>query len=312
MIHLLRLNAVALLVLLAACSSTSIEPATDQLALWTKELRDQQPDGAVASVYRAKQAQLIFVAAEHENRTESATFRMIEDAFANFDIDVVIVEGYPASKGRNPPRLMDYALEEAIDGFQEGGESVPTIKGAIREKAQVWGGEPDDYEIKAQLITRGFSAEDVLGYYVLRVIPQWLREQKIEHAGDPRLEKLVDEQLKYSRAALRLEESVMPSFSDWARWYRKLNGKPIDADFTTEEAGPLQNGPFASNQISAEISRARDAFLHEQVISFLRSGKTVLVVFGGSHLMIQRPALNAALGKPCYAGPDLMESKRHC
>ena len=36
-----------------------------------------------------------------------------------------------------------------------------------------------------------------------------------------------------------------------------------------------------------------------------KTGDTVLVVFGGSHLMILRPALDAMLGQPCYVGSEL-------
>jgi len=36
----------------------------------------------------------------------------------------------------------------------------------------------------------------------------------------------------------------------------------------------------------------------------LNAGETLLVVFGRSHLMIQRPALDAMLGRPCYVGSE--------
>jgi hypothetical protein len=37
----------------------------------------------------------------------------------------------------------------------------------------------------------------------------------------------------------------------------------------------------------------------------LNAGETLLVVFGASHLMIHRPALDAMLGSPCYTGSEL-------
>lgn len=301
-----------IVVLLASCSSPGVKPETTRLAAWTTQLRDSQPEDAFAAVYNLGDAQLIFVGALHENQTDSATFRMINDAYTGFEVDVVIAEGYPTSKGANPPRLMEYAREEARNGYQEGGESVPTIAGAVQEGAQVWGGEPDDIEIKRQVLGRGFSEEDVLGYYILRVIPQWIRERRIDHAGDERLQALVDQELPRARGALALESAALPDFAAWASWYQATNSKPIAADFATEEVGPLQNGSFRSNMLAAEVSRARDVFLHELVIGHLQAGKTVLVVFGGSHLMIQRPALDAALGLPCYTGPDLKDAPARC
>jgi len=126
------------------------------------------------------------------------------------------------------------------------------------------------------------------------------------------LRALVDQELRRARTALDLESAVLPDFSSWVSWYRTLKGKPLAADFTTEEVGPLHDGSFGTNKIAAAVSRARDAFLHEVIIRHLQAGNTVLVVFGGSHLMIQRPAFDAALGLPCYAGTNLEEAPARC
>jgi hypothetical protein len=282
------------------------------LAPWTTQLREQQPEDAFAAVYKVGKGHLVFVGAKHENDIASPTFRMISDAYAGFDIDVVIAEGYPTSRGANPLRLMEYATEAHQNGFQEGGESVPTVVGAIKEGAELWGGEPEDADLKSRVLAQGFSAEDILGYYVLRVIPQWIRERKVENAGDAGLRALVEEELRRQRAFLRLEETILPNYDSWARWYQGLNAKPIDSTFTTEEAGPLQDGTFGTNKIAAAVSRARDTYLHELIIQHLQAGKSVLAVFGGSHLMIQRPAFDAALGAPCYAGSNLHDTSAKC
>lgn len=110
------------------------------------------------------------------------------------------------------------------------------------------------------------------------------------------------------RGFLGLEDAILPNFDRWARWYQGLNAKPINSSFTTEEAGPLNDGTFATNRIAAAVSRARDTYLHELIIK----GKSVMAVFGGSHLMIQRPAFDVALGAPCYAGSNLQDTPSRC
>ena len=304
--------AAILLSSIASCMGPSLSPATGHLAPWTTQLREQQPEDAFAAVYKVGKQHLVFVGSIHENNVDSPTFRMIGDAYAGFDMDVVVIEGYPTSRGANPPRLMEYAAEEQRDGFQEGGESVPTIVGAIKEGAEIWGGEPEDADLKNRVLGQGFSAEDMLGYYVLRVVPQWIRERKIESAADARLEPLVEEELRRQRGFLRLEDAILPNFDSWASWYQGLNAKPINSSFTTEEAGPLQDGKFSTNKIAAAVSRARDTYLHELIIKHLKAGKSVMAVFGGSHLMIQRPAFDAALGAPCYAGSNLQHTPSRC
>jgi hypothetical protein len=302
-----------LLLLLAGCASPLLRAAPERLASWTTRLRDTQPEEAYAAVYRVGRHRLVFVAAQHENRADSPTFRLIRDAYVAFAFDTVIVEGFPTSRGPNPARLLEIvARSPERDGFVEAGETVPAVLGARQEGAAVWGGEADDRDIKARILAEGFSAEDLLGFYVLRNIPQWIGERRIDHAGDPRLQPLVAAALLRNRESLALPPAVLPGFSEWASWYRALNRRSIGADFATEEVGPLTDGRFGTNRIAAAISRARDAYLHDLVVAHLNDGENVLVVFGGSHLMIHRPALDALLGPPCYVGATLERSGPAC
>ena len=162
------------------------------------------------------------------------------------------------------------------------------------------------------MIAEGISGTDLLGLYVLRNIPQWIGERKIAHAGDPRVKPLVEEVLAKHRTALQLPPDVLANYAEWANWYQHLNGKALGPDFVTEETGPLKDGRFGTNRIAFAISRARDAYLHELIISHLNLGESVLVVFGGSHLMIHRPALDAAIGQPCYVGTQLSRAALDC
>lgn len=238
---------------------------------------------------------------------------MIRDAYSAFRIDTTILEGSATSRGPNAARLIEYASTAKVtDGFQEGGETVPAVMGALQEGAIIWGGEPDDEEIKARTLGRGFTAADLLGFYVLRSIPEWIREKKIQDAGDPRLAGLVENELSRNRQRLALGAEVLPGFTEWAAWYQVTNGKRIGPDFTTEEVGPLSDGSFPSNRIAVAISRARAAYLHELIISHLNASESVLVVFGSSHLMIHRPALDAVLGRPCYTGSEIASAVQRC
>lgn len=303
-----------LVLLLSACAASPLRPATEKLQPWTTHLRDQQSGEAFAAVYKRGAHRLVFVAAQHANRDDSATFRLIREAYENFHFDTVIAEGFPTSRGANPPSVIKYAAENGAnaEGFVEGGETVPTVLGAGRQRANLWGGEADDVEVKAQVLSAGFSAADLLGFYVLRSIPQWIAEHKIDSAGDSRLKPLVESALARNRVTLRLPNAVLSDYSQWASWYSAANRKPIDAGFVTEEVGPLADGKFYSNRIAYAVSRARDSYLHQLIISHLKAKENVLVVYGASHLMIQRPALDAAIGRPCYVGTELARSVSAC
>ena len=311
--HMLTIAAVLLVA--AACASAVLRPAENKLAPWTEALRAAQPDEAFAAVYRVDRRHLVFLGAKHATRTDSPTFRLIEDAYGGFEIDTVIVEGFPTSRGPNADRLIEYAKEgkaEEANGFQQRGETVPAVLGGLAEGATVWGGEPDDSDIKQHVIAQGFSERDLLGFYTLRSIPQWIREQRIDNAGDPAIGSLLDAELVRNRERLGLGATVLSDADAWHDWYRSENARPLDARFSTEEAGPLADGPYGSNAIAAAISKARAAYLHRLVIDHLNRGETVLVVFGGSHLMIHRPALDTVLGSPCYSGDALSDALSRC
>jgi len=298
----------------ASSSPTPLSPAPERLQPWTTALRDQQPDDAFAAVYRVGDRRLVFVGAQHANQQDSLTFRLIREAYAGFRFDSAIAEGFPTSRGPDPARIFQYVTENGprSDGFVEAGELVPTALGAREEGATLWGGETDDLDIKRRILGQGFGPGDLLGFYVLRNIPQWIRERQIDNAGDPRLEALVVQALARNRDALQLPPDLLPGYPEWAAWYHALNGRPIGPDFVTEEAGPLADGRFGTNRIAYAISRARAAYLHELVVTHLNAGESVLVVFGASHLMIHRPALDAVLGPPCYVGSSMADAAAAC
>ena len=240
---------------------------------------------AFGAVYARGRNRLVFIGATHTEEIDSLTFRMIDDAYASFDIHAVLVEG--------------------VQGRQDGGELVAAVRGALAEGAVVWGGEPDDAQIRDALASQGVSSDDVLGFYTLRTVPQWLRERQIATPDDVQTPTLIDAELARNRERLGLPATILPGYAAWSEWYTRTNGKEFGGLFELEETGPLADGRYASNRIAAAISRSRDAFLIEAIAERLNAGQTLLVVFGGSHLMILRPALDTMLGRPCYAGSEL-------
>ena len=226
-----------------------------------------------------------------------------------FAIDAIIVEGFTHSRGANSKRVLDWAAEkEKRDGFQEGGEAVPAIMGARAEGAVIWGGEPDDADILAHVRSQGFSDADVLGFYTLRSVPQWIRERKISSADDERVKELIVGEIERNRNRLGLTETPLPDYDAWLQWYSDVNEKPFGGAFDHEETGPLADGEYGSNKVAAAISRARAASLQAIIVERLNARETVMVVFGASHLMLHEPALNHMLGAPCYKGDSLKKS----
>jgi hypothetical protein len=103
-------------------------------------------------------------------------------------------------------------------------------------------------------------------------------------------------ELEHNRGRLAVPTTVLPDYAAWARWYTKTNQKTFGASFEPEEAGPLADGRYGSNKIAEAISRARDEFMLNIIAQHLNAHESIMVVFGESHLMILRPALESMLG----------------
>jgi hypothetical protein len=310
----LRRVAIALTAALAigACHSLVV-PAPGKLRPWTTELRAAQPNDAVAAVYTHRGDWLIFVGAQHAVRTESLTFRLIDEAYDTFDIDTVIVEGSPYSRGANDDRLLSWVEgQHEVNGLLEGGEAVVAIRGARERGADVWGGEPDDAYIRRRVLSQGFSVQDLLGFYTLRSVPQWVRQQKIIGPSDPRVEAYINAELDHNRERLDVPATVLPDHAAWTQWYADTNDKVFGAAFESEETGPLADGRYKSNKIAEAISRTRGEFLLDVIARHLNAHESVMVVFGASHLMIHRVALDHMLGAPCYVGNGLTSALAGC
>src|SRR5262249_18611347 len=134
----------------------------------------------------------------------------------------------------------------------------------------------------------------------------------IDGPGDARISSLVEEELEHNRSRLGLSPSILPDFAVWTQWYAGTNHKEFGVAFDPEETGPLSDGAFESNRIAAAISRSRDAFLLEIIAQHLNANERVMVVFGESHLMVLRPALDHMLGAPCYVGNALRTARSAC
>ncbi len=302
-------------ILLASCavSSRTVQLKPELLANWTKQLRDSQTDDPFLLVYRKGNARVIIVAAQHDNDPDSKTFALIRDAFTLWKIDSVIVEGFASEAGPDARPLLALATEALdSDGKQPNGEVVPAVRSAVQMGSKILGGEPSDRDVLRVAKRNGVKSEDVLGFYVLRVIPQWLRDGSLTSTRDPRLANLVEQQLARSARDLGLADQPLSGFASWAQWYRSTNGKPIDAGIDIEEAGPLSDGPWPTNRIASAISKARDAHVLHFVNDQISGGQSALVVFGGSHALILRPALDQGLGQPCYVGSDVSKAKQRC
>jgi hypothetical protein len=264
-------------------------------------------------VFRRPGQLVTLVGVEHDNDPAGMTFQLIDAAFQLAPVDLVIVEGTRTSLGPDPAVLRALAAEPVdAGGLQPNGETVPTVRGAIGRNATLLGGEPDETQVMERAAQFGVTRQDLVGFYTLRVVPQWLRDGSASAPMDPRLVPLIERQLARIKTMLGEVDTGMSTYTEWAAWYRRTNGREFGIAFDPEETGPLADGPWRTNRIAASIARARDTHLLRVIGSSLHSHRSVMVVYGGSHAMIVRSALERRFGPPCYFGNQIADLRRHC
>jgi hypothetical protein len=265
--------------------------------------------------YRGCGKTLIYIGADHTNDPQSATFRLIQAAFRWRRIDLVVVEGVPAHAGKNPggedPRGFMKAAE-SVAGTQQDSEGFLAARLAVAAHAPVTGAEPRETEILPVLNARGFEAADMFAFYVLRFIPQWQRQGFIASSTDPALDGQIHKLAKWfvGTTGVSLESiSRVNSFAGFKAWYESTNGISYKRGFREDgaDSAPAKQVTSArkTNTISDIVSDAREKGIVSTFASALRDYDFVLIVYGASHYMADRPAIETGLGAPHELTLDL-------
>lgn len=294
---------IGLYLAVAGCSNAG---GSEKLATWTQALAASQRDGPELIVFKRDGRKLAFVGVQHDSDPASSTHDLIERAIRTLKPRVVIVEGIPTNWGHNPSRLVEIGNQiPDANGLLPDGETVPAVREALALQSLLIGGEPSDAEVRRIASQGGVSDEDLLGFYVLRVVPQWLSQRQVDDLTSDPASELISGQLDRSRKELGLATSVLPTADDWRRWRLSRNRGASQNSIDIKEAGPLADGPWATGRIGAAISKARDSHLLKLTTQELAKRGSVLIVYGGSHALIQLPALEHLMGTPCFRGDDV-------
>ncbi len=265
-----------------------IEPYSPAL-----EKKEPFPFQASLSLFKKGDRQLVYIAANHENSIESPTFRLIKKVFAVYPIEVALIEGVEAASPQM--RFLDQLRESPPTDFYKGGEPAYTALLADQRYIPFEGMEPSEEILLKAVLKSGFSYEDLMGFYVVRQIPQWRRQGKFDNQPFEDVFQLFVQNY-YARWG-----PVAPwtfTLADFKAWYQKGNGKPFSLEkMDPEEAAPLPGSKLLTHKLSRIVGRIRNQYIVTRIANQLSEKRTVLVVIGYSHLPTQRKAIEEMMGK---------------
>jgi len=232
--------------------------------------------------------------ADHSNDPEHPQFQQLEAIFETEEPHCVLIEGLQDEVvfTRLSSLLKNLHGEVAI---QQGGESVYAAALALAT-GYTWGSvEPSDSALFSYLESLGFSRQNIVVWYALRLLPQYVRREETIHFNEyitPFLEQLAratgwseaqqDSQKVLEEATQLLQRDlVLHSEAQALRYVSAVATLAHDQDYTV------------MNTISAVANEFRDRAMVQAIHTALCDYSSVLVVYGASHAVVQEPVLRA-------------------
>ena len=285
-----------ILAIAAGCaSSPTFTPDTSLLVPWSEEAQKRFPETPYAARYERDGKSLSFVAAHHDHRLKSKTFRIIDNEFRRFLPDMVVIEGLETRHGTSPEFYIETFMRYLQEESWPIGEPGFTASLALARGVPFIGGEPADEEIRDVVVSGSIEPRDLLYYYVVRQIPQWKRTGEDQTQS---FEELFARCVNHDMRTLGLDDEKLADPKTFAAWYEARNGRPFSyEEVTTQQSAPIEGGLF-TNGISLRITDVREVHIVNLIADLLDNHDRVLVVYGSGHHVQQEKVLEKMLGTP--------------
>jgi hypothetical protein len=245
-------------------------------------------------------SRLLFFGCRHVWDLEDPMFSEIVALADTTKPDLFLVEGLQGLR-RDAPVLQrqkwlkdisSLPLKEAVHSF---GERGFVINYAIERNIPVECPEPKFREEVQHIIQQGFSRDGIVGYYVYRMVHQWLNSRNVPSIADylaPTINEL---------KALTEWADYDWSFAKIAALSEKFWKAPLkldDARFYSKGVSPFTARKCAdaieTNEVCAASGLFRDQAIAEAILSARNWARSIFVVFGSGHSYTLEDALKAS------------------
>lgn len=266
------------------------------LTLEAASQQHQEEERPFIAHYRHGDRELVYLAAVHSTKRGSETFGLIEDMFSEPPpLDAVLIEGLTRQEGESPQWYLNEVRASMTEDRVPHEQSGCAADLAATHNVPFFGGEPRDAKIWEGVQKLGFEPLDLLGFYLVRNVPQWQRQgedpdDRLQHDAAPLLQNFAER--------LNLQEEKIPSLDEIRAWYQERTGKLLRADEPVKTFGPYADSPEFLHRLSAAVDGVRDRETLSYIEQLLNQFARVAVIYGSSHWPRLAPSLEAALDPP--------------
>jgi hypothetical protein len=239
----------------------------------------------------------------YPDASQDPIFETVSDEFSLLQPQAVIVEGVDP---KDLQGFLEFAKQCADANYNLAGQMCDepefTAVEAMNAGAVVLTGEPSGSSVASYFESQGYTAQDLLAFYVMRSIP-------VQNNHVPLTEETFP---AFFQSIVRggeqdLDLNVSFTVADFAVWYAK--NMPLPANYlniSTNDTGPTPDtggAPTVLNKLSATDMVMRDGNVVSTIQQAMSTYQRILVVYGASHPIFEWPQLVQLLGDPVFTKP---------
>jgi len=246
----------------------------------------------VPFVYTAKKEKLetLYFGTGHTNCFEDHMIASIHGTFASFNPDTLFVEGMRQVASRQ--YMEQLCRTDGRTLVSQYGENAYAAAIGYQKGMKLHSPEPDPNEESLFILKRGFDKMDILLFYMLQFVNQWLRS-----APDAHLDTYIVKGLEYLAADMNWPVASAAQIYAYAERRYSIDVASLSSDDCLQMTDPIdrlssQNGCFGIlNQIARLSSVCRDIRLLRAIDSIASERRRLMIVYGATHAYVQKPAL---------------------
>jgi hypothetical protein len=227
---------------------------------------------------------LYYFGAAHTWDPDDPQLVQVEQAWRRFRPDIAFTEGGSPPIASSRDEAVRRHAEPGLVRFLAARDNVPTTTL-----------DPSRAEEVAALTSR-FTSEEVKLFFLLRAVSQFVQRSGTENV-DAEVERILEIHAATPglsgppRSLASLEEAFARLFPDRGRYH----------DVPHSWFDPTRRETFL-NEVARAGSDYRDRYVVARLVAHVREGRRVFAVMGGTHVVMQEPALRRQLRPSRHEG----------
>jgi len=242
---------------------------------------------------------LYYIGTHHGTDLENVSHETIAQAINKYKPQCVILEGIETNQGVSPSLGIDPKLPPQVQAarYLQSEENVHTAELLRKRNVPFVGGEPSVSTIFKSVEQRGYPPKEIMGLYLVRMIPIWRRRGVIknrEQFSEMATNFLMSPMFSHVPDS---EKLTLDEFTAWYDQHKSTVGNKDYLQLVASDSNSIHE-PDANyfQQMANAMDVARDTNIIGTINNALKQYDKVLVVYGNAHQYTSEPIFEKMFG----------------